>query len=85
MLSSIEAAGVLGVVRVNVTTVCVTVSAPPAVLEVRKSERTVVYDMSMLYCNVANGNSSFIGDISGTPYSVFLGRTVDFNYRLDGS
>ena len=43
--------------------------------------RTVVYDMSMIYFNGTNGNGSFIGDNSGTVYSVFSGRAVDFNRR----
>lgn len=43
--------------------------------------RAVVYDMSMIYFNGNNGNGSFIGDNSGTVYSVFSGRAVDFNRR----
>lgn len=43
--------------------------------------RTIVYDMSMVYFNGTNGNGSFIGDNSSTPYSVFSGRAVDFNRR----
>lgn len=43
--------------------------------------RAVVYDMSMIYFNGTNGNGSFIGDNSSTPYSVFSGRAVDFNRR----
>jgi len=43
--------------------------------------RTVVYDMSMIYFNGTNGNGSFIGDNSGTSYSVFSGRAVGFNRR----
>ena len=43
--------------------------------------RAVVYDMSMIYFNGTNGNGSFIGDNSGTVYSVFSGRAVDFNRR----
>ena len=43
--------------------------------------RAVVYDMSMIYFNGNNGNGSFIGDNSSTPYSVFSGRAVDFNRR----
>ena len=43
--------------------------------------RTIVYDMSMVYFNGTNGNGSFIGDNSGTVYSVFSGRAVDFNRR----
>lgn len=43
--------------------------------------RTVVYDMSMIYFNGTNGNGSFIGDNSGTSYSVFSGRAVGFNHR----
>ena len=43
--------------------------------------RAVVYDMSMIYFNGTNGNGFFIGDNSGTVYSVFSGRAVDFNRR----
>lgn len=43
--------------------------------------RAVVYDMSMIYFNGTNGNGSFIGDNSGTSYSVFSGRAVGFNRR----
>lgn len=43
--------------------------------------RAVVYDMSMIYFNGNNGNGFFIGDNSGTVYSVFSGRAVDFNRR----
>ena len=43
--------------------------------------RAVVYDMSMIYFNGNNGNGSFIGDNSGTVYSVFSGRAVGFNRR----
>lgn len=43
--------------------------------------RAVVYDMSMIYFNGNNGNGSFIGDNSGTSYSVFSGRAVGFNRR----
>ena len=43
--------------------------------------RTVVYDMSMIYFNGNNGNGSFIGDNSGTSYSVFSGRAVGFSRR----
>ena len=43
--------------------------------------RAVVYDMSMIYFNGKNGNGFFIGDNSGTVYSVFSGRAVDFNRR----
>ena len=43
--------------------------------------RAVVYDMSMIYFNGTNGNGSFIGDNSGTSYSVFSGRAVGFNHR----
>lgn len=43
--------------------------------------RAVVYDMSMIYFNGNNGNGSFIGDNSSTPYSVFSGRAVGFNRR----
>ena len=43
--------------------------------------RTVVYDMSMIYFNGTNGNGSFMGDNSGTSYSVFSGRAVGFNRR----
>ena len=43
--------------------------------------RAIVYDMSMIYFNGTNGNGFFIGDNSGTVYSVFSGRAVDFNRR----
>ena len=43
--------------------------------------RAVVYDMSMIYFNGTNGNGFFIGDNSGTSYSVFSGRAVGFNRR----
>ena len=43
--------------------------------------RAVVYDMSMIYFNGTNGNGSFMGDNSGTSYSVFSGRAVGFNRR----
>ena len=43
--------------------------------------RAVVYDMSMIYFNGTNGNGFFIGDNSGTVYSVFSGRAVDFSRR----